>query len=222
MLLSEKVMLLTETFSSLPTVTTDDGTTSVFAETIKQQQPTTSENQRTVQLWWTMNIPETSTVSQSIWWRTYINERYFLYIRNLYRIAWRWSSTTSTWTQLRSTIFHDPLLLVHNSAWRRKPTTVISSKACWSYMNCDHRRCTRSVNTILSFYRASEVHGMYIHLYRAFISRYARHILLFRWLPCTRRQHARHLLSCYRLPTCTALILRFVYRASADMHGSYC
>jgi len=50
MLLSEKVMLLTETFSSLSTVTTDDGTASVFAETIKQQQPTTSENQRTVQL----------------------------------------------------------------------------------------------------------------------------------------------------------------------------
>ena len=50
MLLSEKVMLLTETFFSLPAIATDDRTASVFAETIKQQQPTTFENRRTVQL----------------------------------------------------------------------------------------------------------------------------------------------------------------------------
>ena len=78
-------------------------------------------------------------------------------------------------------------------------------------MNCDHRRCTRSVNTILSFYRASEVHGMYINLdlYRAFISRYARHILLvLRRLPCIGHRHARHLLSCSRV-------------ISTVMHGIY-
>ena len=67
MLLSEKVMLLTETFFSLPTVTTDDGTTSIFAET------TQADNSDKLQ------------------------------------------------------------------------------KRTWSYMNCDHRRCTRSVNTISSF-----------------------------------------------------------------------
>ena len=69
-------------------------------------------------------------------------------------------------------------------------------KRTWSYMNCDHRRCTRSVNTIPSFYRASEVHGMYIYLDldRAFISRCARG-------------------TCYFV----------VYRALVvDMHGTYC
>ena len=40
----------------------------------------------------------------------------------------------------------------------------------------------------MSFDRASEVHGMYIHLdlYRA--------VLLFRRLPCTDHRHARHVL----------------------------
>ena len=105
-------------------------------------------------------------------------------------------------------------------------------------MNCDNGRCTQRY--YMSFYRAFEVHGMYIHLdlYRGFISRCARHVLLFR-LPCIRRQHARHLLSCSRvistvmhgiyiefrssvhLLTCTARTVKSANRASS-VHSSIC
>jgi len=102
----------------------------------------------------------------------------------------------------------DPLLLVHNSTWRRKPTTVISSKACWSYMNCDHRRCTRSVNTILSFYHASEVHGMYCIIVSCVISIVMHGIY-------------NEFRSSVHLLTCTARTVKSANRASS-VHSSIC
>ena len=116
----------------------------------------------------------------------------------------------------------DPLLFVHNSTWRRKPTTVINSKACWNYMNCDHRRCTRSVNTISSFT---------VHLRCTawtFTSTVHSSVVV-------RAAHATSSFTVHSSSTCTAFtvilsstVMHGTYvwvsflRASADMHGTYC
>ena len=216
MLLSEKVMLLTETFFSLSAIATDDRTASVFAETIKQQQPTTSENQRTVQFWWTMNL-----------------------YRIIFQMAWRWSSTTSTWTRLRSITFYVLLLLVHTSTWRHKPTTVLNSEGVLELHELQQWTlyATELYVVLPCIWGARHVHSPRPCIHQSLC---ARHMLLLRRLPCTRRQHARHLLSCSRVIstvmhstyvwvsstvhplTCTArTVIQSTNRASS-VHSSVC